>query len=361
VTQQTFRFEDATHHLAKSPDVWPPLKVPGEAIQAEIQRLADMPMPTNGRRTSLVVHPRSTPPGLGISPGVDVTICVLKPGESTVPVRRNSSQVEMCIGGTGVVEVDDRHFSVTRWDVWNIPSMRRHRYRNTGAELMVRLSYSNQALLEKLGIHYVEENPAHSLGEVPQGKVAAFNRSTSPDIPILGDGARLRGYEFLTDIEVVENNALLWPWAETSKHVSLKVGDGQRTIMLLYNPATERRNGTSHSFFATIASIPEHRPVAPRGHRHSSVAINYHFRGRGRSVVDGQEFEWKAGDLMLSAPAWSEHAHGVDDATILTIQDHPLHIGMESLIWQESMTGPILTLGAEQGQTGYVGPRMAGS
>jgi gentisate 1,2-dioxygenase len=33
---------------------------------------------------------------------------------------------------------------------------------------------------------------------------------------------------------------------------------------------------------------------------------------------------------------------------------------MESLIWQEDMDGPILTLGAEAGQTGYVGPREAG-
>ena len=70
-----------------------------------------------------------------------------------------------------------------------------------------------------------------------------------------------------------------------------------------------------------------------------------------------------AGDLLLSAPSWSEHAHFIhpQGASVLTVQDHPLHIGMESLIWQERMDGPILTPGSEAGQTGYVGPRIAGA
>ena len=66
--------------------------------------------------------------------------------------------------------------------------------------------------------------------------------------------------------------------------------------------------------------------------------------------------------ISLSAPSWSEHAHypGPEGHGILTIQDHPLQIGMESLIWQERMDGPILTLGSDPGQTGYVGPRQQG-
>ena len=65
---------------------------------------------------------------------------------------------------------------------------------------------------------------------------------------------------------------------------------------------------------------------------------------------------------MLSAPSWSEHAHGIGEggASVLTVQDHPFQIAIESLIWQEVMDGPILTLGSEPGQTGYIGPRQAG-
>jgi gentisate 1,2-dioxygenase len=135
--------------------------------------------------------------------------------------------------------------------------------------------------------------------------------------------------------------------------------------MLLYNPATERRNGTTHSFFATIAGMPPNAPPRPvgRGHRHSSAAINYWFQGAGKSIVMGETVEWGEGDLMLSAPGWAEHAHypGPTGMAVLTIQDHPLQIGMESLIWQEDMSGPILTLGSEAGVTGYTGPRQLGA
>jgi gentisate 1,2-dioxygenase len=45
---------------------------------------------------------------------------------------------------------------------------------------------------------------------------------------------------------------------------------------------------------------------------------------------------------------------------VFTVQDHPAQIGMESLIWQERMDGPILALGSDAGQTGYIGPREKG-
>src|SRR3546814_15182941 len=84
--------------------------------------------------------------------------------------------------------------------------------------------------------------------------------------------------------------------------------------MLLYNPATERRNGTTHSFFATVSGGTRRNPPPPilRGHRHSSASINYYFIGNGgKSVVEGQVYEWGIGDLMLSAPGWEEHAHSM--------------------------------------------------
>lgn len=171
------------------------------------------------------------------------------------------------------------------------------------------------------------------------------------------DGARLLGYEHLIDIDVVPSLPLLWPWRTVAQYLSRVEGLGGeagkayrgRHLYLLYNPATERRNGTTHSFFATLAQYPPNRVDIP--HRHSSAAINYIFGGSGRSVVDGHRFEWQAGDIMLSAPAWAVHNHaaGPDGCRILTVQDHPLHIAMESLIWQETLKEPVVKLGSEIG------------
>ncbi len=346
---------------------WAPVLVPRAAIEAEIQRLADEPAPHDGRRAAAIVHPECADGTQGFAPGVDVTIEVLRPGEQTRPMLRNSNQIHFGVRGSGEILVGNETLASGQWDVASIPSMQPYSFRNTGKELWVRLVYSNAPLLRKLGVHWSDYAQAGWDAKAvasTAGVNVNINRANAPDIQISPEGARLRGYEFLTDIEVVENRPLVWPWEAAAPLLSRERGDGLRNIILLYNPATERRNGTTHSFFATLFSIPEGVPPRPvtRGHKHSSVAINYHFAGRGKSVVDDETIHWEAGDLLLSGPAWSEHAHYYDGhgAHVLTIQDHPLHIGMESLIWQERMDGPILNLGSEAGQKGYVGPRQAG-
>jgi gentisate 1,2-dioxygenase len=364
--EQVAQFVDLSGKSPNGPDYWAPVKAPRATIEAQIEQLTRKPAPANGRRYVSIVHPSAVAPGLGFAPGVEVTINVLKPGEATEPLRRNANQVNICIHGSGAVKVGTGEIHLQKWDVCNIPSMQTYSHANTGDELWAWLGYSNAPLLEKLGVHYFEVSPA-VINARPLDSSAArkYVRENAPDLPVGNDGARFRGYEFLTDIEVVENRALHWPWSFMEQHVATQVGDGKRTIMLLYNPATERRNGTTHSFFVTCASTPPNSPPRKvgRGHRHSSVAINYHFRGAGMSIVDGHRIDWEAGDLLLSAPGWSEHAHYVSEqgSTVFTVQDHPQQIGMESLIWQESMDGPILALGSESGQTGYVGPRDKGA
>ncbi len=361
------RFEDRSGASPRTPEAWRPLAVPRDRIEAEIDRLAARPAPADGRRVSSIVHPEATAPGLGFAPGVRVTIEVLLPGEATAPVRANSTQVCIGIRGHGIATIGDHSLDLGRWDVVNVPSMRGHTFRNTGDDLWVRLAYSNEPLLEKLGAAFVEtlDEIAPTKPDTAAPAPGAARRDTAPDHLVSDFGSRLRGYEYITDVEHVENGAHLWPWAEVSRHLSAELGDGKRTILVLANPSTGRTSGATHSFFVTATRFPPGSPPRPAdkpGHRHSSMAINYHVQGSGSSVVDGEVIEWEAGDLLLSAPSWREHAHspGPEGISVFTVQDHPLHIGMESLIWQEDMSGPILTLGSEPGQTGYVGPREAG-
>ena len=91
--------------------------------------------------------------------------------------------------------------------------------------------------------------------------------------------------------------------------------------------------------------------IVDRPHRHTSAAINYYFHGTGRSTVGGEVLEWKAGDLMLSAPGWAVHNHASYDDFVyeLTVQDQPLNIAMESLLWQESLKLPLAVLGVQEG------------
>lgn len=348
-----FSFVDVGGQKARKQHHWPSVIVPRKAIDAEIERLASIARPDSGRRATSVSHPANTGPVPAFTPGIDATIEVLKPGEESAPVARNSSMVDMCIRGEGVAMVGTATHGVTRFDVWNTPSMAPYRYRNAGKDLFVRLSFSNAPLLERLEVHYTDHDPR----PVREDKNAAAGnpraRDKAEDIDLHADGARLLGYEYLIDIDTVEWKPLLWRWCDVEPHLD-KVFKRDlrytgRHLYLLYNPATERRMGTSPCFFATIAKYPANKMDI--AHRHVSAAINYYFIGHGRSAVMGRTLEWEAGDLHLSAPGWAVHHHGSrnDGFCALTIQDHPLHIAMDSLLWQETLQAPILKLGSDTG------------
>lgn len=334
---------------------WPPVTVRRRDIEREVERLADLPRPANGRRQTMLVHPSAPAPGRGLTPGVRVTIDVLKPGEATAPIRHNSTQVNFCIRGTGRTEVAGRTVAFGQYDVWNHPSWSTYRHVNDDDDLQVRLTYSNAALLEMMRVHVVEEEPTSAHRE--RGEAAPDDpRRTSPfgTFVIGDDGAQLMPYERLINPPPVISRVLHWPWATVKAHLDELTALGKdyvgRRLYLLHNPMTGRFNGTTPNFFATMTIRPP--GIVDRPHRHVSSAINYYFSGRGFSVVDRQRYEWEAGDLMVSAPGWAVHNHasyGDDSVRELTIQDQPLNIYMESLLWQEDLKEPAVILGTEPG------------
>lgn len=175
----------------------------------------------------------------------------------------------MCIRGRGIVRTGAKSFEVEKFDVWNSPSMQVQVIENNGPDLFVRLSYSNAPLLERLEVHYVNDNPqiAEPKGESSHADENVHRaRDASKAIPIGADGAQLLGYEWLVDIDTVDSKALHWPWKEVSPHLETVYGMDLaytgRHLYVLYNPATERRIGTSPSFFATIAKLPPARSTS---------------------------------------------------------------------------------------------------
>lgn len=351
--QSIFRDHSGTTPAAL--DLWPPVVIAKEQIDAEIERLAGAPRPANGRRRSSIVHP-SNKLSDGLAPGIQVTINVLLPGERTVPYRQNSTQVNFAIRGSGTTVVGGRRFAMALHDVCNTPSMQPYWHQNTSSDLFVWLTYSNAALLEMMNVHYVEENPP-AVAAVQHEALSAEDqqRRKSPfgTFQLTEDGAWLMPYEILINPPSVESKALHWPWREVKAHLDKLEALGKdyvgRRLYLLYNPLTGRTNGTTPNFFATMTIRPPR--IVDRPHRHTSAAINYYFHGSGRSTVDGRVYEWKAGDLMLSAPGWAVHNHASHDDYVyeLTVQDQPLNIAMESLLWQESLKLPLAVLGVEEG------------
>jgi gentisate 1,2-dioxygenase len=353
-------------------DTWRPYLVTKEAIDQEIARLAAGRMPAAGCRSSSIVHPQATDGIPGFTPVTEISINVLKPGERTIVRRGNYSLLETAILGSGRANIANSVFPVALHDVWTVPSMKPYFYENTSNDTWAWLTYSNSALLRRIGAYWAEENLSIEAVEKVTATASAgeqqYTRKTGPVHVLPTTGTELRSYEHLTDIEPLPNPPLHWAWDDIAPHLPIHRGDNEdpdkRGIWLMYNPATERRQGTTPIHFATYAgSAPGTPPYAgKRGHFHISASINYHTSGDGYSIVDGERVDWKAGDLLFSAPSWLEHAHyfGEYGCTILTVQDHPMHISTASLLWQENPNDPVLSLGSEEGQKGYVFPREAG-
>src|SRR6266516_4470632 len=313
-------FIDRTGLPYEQPKLQKPLIVSKEEIEAEVERLASLPAPLNGRRMSIICNP-ATGVGNGFAPGTGITLSVLRPGERTKPIRHNSSQVNFCIRGGGTAFVDGP-----------APSGRGRRDSHAERE-------PGRAKPQEMADAPGE---GHKSAESPFG---TFEIGRS--------GAYLMPYETLINPDVKKQEALHWPWHEVKKELDKLKALGSsyvgRRLYLLYNPATEHTNGTTNNFFATITIRPGN--IVDRPHRHTAAAINYFFAGRGYSVVEGERYEWKAGDLMLTAPGWAIHNHASyeDDVYELTIQDSPLNIWMGSLLWQENLSHPLEVLGATGG------------
>ena len=63
-----------------------------------------------------------------------------------------------------------------------------------------------------------------------------------------------------------------------------------------------------------------------KSHRHTTSTIYYVFRGNGVTTIEGQEFQWAQGDVMV-IPPWLWHDHNnpsSDDAILFSITDRPV-------------------------------------
>ncbi|MEO7242380.1 MAG: AraC family ligand binding domain-containing protein [Variovorax sp.] len=334
---------------------WAPVIINKAQIDAEVQRLANLPLPSNGRRESLIVHPSAPAAAPGLAPGIQVKLSVLKPGEETAPFRHNATEVNFCIGGCGSTKIGEKTIAFNEFDVWNHPSFTPYSHKNTGKELQVRLTYSNTPLLQNLNIYLPEDYTAGAPAAGNDEKHADDPTRKSPFgmIPIGEDGGLLMPYETLINPIAVESKALHFPWttvkAELDKLEALGKSYVGRRLYMMYNPMTTRYNGITPNFFATMTIRPG--SIVDRPHRHVSAAINYYFKGKGFSSVAGNRYEWGPGDLMLSAPGWTVHNHASYEEQVyeLTVQDQPLNIFMESLLWQEDMKHPAALLGSTPG------------
>ena len=152
-------FADQTGGTPGENAPWSPVKIAKEEIDEEIERLASLPAPADGRRASLIVHPSALANAPGLAPGIQVSLSVLKPGEKTDSFRHNATEVNFCIRGSGYTVTAGRRIGFGQYDVWNNPSYTPYWRVNDGNDLQVCLTFSNVPLLQFMQVYLWEANP----------------------------------------------------------------------------------------------------------------------------------------------------------------------------------------------------------
>src|SRR5438445_9084286 len=133
--QMQGRFLDRSGRDARDDNsYWAPIVVTKREIDAETERLAKLPLPANGRRESLIVHPLAEANAPGFTPGIQVKLSVLKPGEKTAAFRHNATEVNFCIRSSGHTLVAGKRIAFERYDVGHHPSSAAYRRVHRGKD-----------------------------------------------------------------------------------------------------------------------------------------------------------------------------------------------------------------------------------
>jgi len=117
---KSFYFADRTGITEEKIELIPPVVIPKEAIDTEVERLASLPAPANGRRESRVVNPL-TGVGDGLAPGIEVSISRVEPGRAEFANPPPFLSGEFLHPGRRADIVDGKNIHYSLYDVWTTP------------------------------------------------------------------------------------------------------------------------------------------------------------------------------------------------------------------------------------------------
>ena len=161
-----------------------------------------------------------------------------------------------------------------------------------------------------------------------------FQMYDAPEAPLTraeGASQRLHGQTHLTPAWIKEKPAssplLVYSWQKTLQALNDlrdEAGDPYDGIALEYTHPQ-----TGGPVLPTLACwVQLIRPGERlRAHRQTGSAVYYIVQGEGTTVIDGQAFLWRKGDVV-ALPSWALNEHQntspSDDAILFSIQDRPV-------------------------------------
>jgi gentisate 1,2-dioxygenase len=251
-------------------------------------------------------------PGLGGLPYTSTTLWAaiqyLGPGESAPAHRHTPSAIRFVMTGKGVyTTVDGDACEMEPGDLILTPQWTWHDHNNYGDEPMVWFDGLDLPLVATLESIFFENHPEDNQ------PVRGHNLSQQ----LLAHGPGLAAAGAAADRPY--SPLLRYPYAETAQALDrLQAESGETVVTVEYrNPLT---GGSAIPTFACeMSRIGADERTATQRKTGSSIYVVLH--GSGRSVINGQRFEWGPGDIFVT-PSWSSVDHEADEpADLFSISD----------------------------------------
>ena len=247
---------------------------------------------------------------------------LIMPGEVAPAHRHTPSALRFIVEGSGAyTSVDGERAYMEPGDLILTPSWCWHDHGHDGDQPVVWLDGLDIPLMQHLGPIFTELYPDEIY---PPGK------PTGDTVARYGAGMLPMGETYRQP----SSPAFHYPYARTRETLTQLARadswDACHGIKMEYvNPA----NGGP--VMPTLSTYMQHLPKSFAGEVYRSTAAWAYcvVEGSGRTVIDGQSFEWHPHDVFI-VPTWLPHRHEADDDSFLfSFSDRGLH---EKLgIWRE--------------------------
>ncbi|HLH68817.1 MAG TPA: cupin domain-containing protein [Candidatus Dormibacteraeota bacterium] len=253
-------------------------------------------------------------PGLNGLPYTSTTlwgaIQYLGPGENAPAHRHTPSAIRFVMTGHGVsTTVDGDACEMEPGDLILTPNWQWHDHNSSGDEPMVWFDGLDLPLVSSLEAVFFENHPRDR--QPVQGRNLSEQRFTAV-------GLREAGAPSMP----AHSPLLRYRWTETDRALESihRLRGGLMASVEFINPLT---GGPAVATFGN-----EMHRLFPGGRtptrRKTGSSVYVVFRGRGRTVVDGMEMPWKAGDVFVT-PSWSAVDHEAFEVSdLFAISDAPV-------------------------------------
>jgi gentisate 1,2-dioxygenase len=239
---------------------------------------------------------------------LDATIHEI-PEQTTTTIHRHSWDAIMFVeSGTGWTEIDGQRIEWRPWDTLHLPAWAWHRHGNDRSDKpAVFHTWSVQPMLEQFGVALLEEG-----GDTPVDQLPPRPKQVEP---IPGDDPYARRTQRL---------AGQWAGAEAARLITrfddvrgLVTKRGARSLFLVDKSIGYHTAGLSAVMHELAPGLYQSR------HRHGGEAWLYVVSGNGHSEIDGVDYPWEEGDLIVVDHwAWHQHFNDSKDRTARLIRVH---------------------------------------